>query len=117
MNNNQFTIILENGSEQVCDFLFKFNDEDTNKNYIFFQIVASGVCDVVEFFEDDNKEIQLQPVTDENTRLMLNDVLNEFNSQSGCCGGGCGCSSEEDHECCGGCSDEKEEHTCCGGCK
>ncbi|MFI3252497.1 MAG: hypothetical protein R3Y60_05085 [bacterium] len=120
MNDNQFIITLENGSEQVCNYLFKFHDEDTNKNYLFFEIVISGIIDVVEFTEEANGEIDLAPVTDEKTREMLSEVLMEFNQSHSCgCGGGCS-SHEEEHTCCGGgCSchdEEEEEHTCCGGC-
>lgn len=105
MNNNQFTITLENGSEQVCNFLFNFTDEDTNKNYIFFEIEVSGIIDVVEYIEVENKELELLPVTDEKTREMLSEVLTEFNNHE--CGCGCGCGCDEETE---------EEHTCCGGC-
>lgn len=108
MNENQFTITLENGSEQVCNFLFNFTNEDTNKNYIFFEIVISGIIDVVEYVEDENKELELLPVTDEATREMLNEVLIEFNNQECGCGCGCGCGDES--------NEAEEEHTCCGGC-
>lgn len=77
MNENQITLVNENGEEQLADILFTFHSEETNKNYVVFSYTGSGEDDEhVEVFaasyeNEDDLNGQLYPVeTDEEWELI-----------------------------------------------
>ncbi len=97
-----FTLTLDNGVERECNYLFKFEDEDNNKKYIFFEIVGSNEVDVMGYIEDE-EGLQLIPITDDKERDMLGEILAEYESQGCNCDGGCGDSCGCENSC--GCNE------------
>lgn len=78
MNENQITLINENGEEQLANILFTFFAEETNKNYVVFSYAGNNEEDdeQVEVFaasyeNEDDLNGQLYPVeTDEEWELI-----------------------------------------------
>lgn len=59
MNENQITLVNENGEEQLADILFTFHAEETGKNYVVFAYAGSE--------EDEDEQIEVHAASYENT--------------------------------------------------
>lgn len=77
MNENQITLVNENGEEQLADILFTFFSDETKKNYVVFSYAGDNSEDEqVEVFaasyeNEDDLNGQLYPVeTDEEWEII-----------------------------------------------
>lgn len=82
-----FTVIGENGEETVCEILFTYHDDDTNKDYIVYtdnSIDNEGNTRVfASIFNPNEKNLVLYPIeTDEEWSMIeraLKSIINDLN--------------------------------------
>lgn len=83
-NNDQITIVDENGQEQHFEILFTFESEDFNKSYVLLYPKGTLGDDEVElqafaYVEDENgEEGILQAIETDEEWDMVEEVLNTF---------------------------------------
>lgn len=88
MNENQITLINENGEEQLADILFTFFSDETNKNYVVFSYAGSSEDDEqVEVFaasyeNEDDLNGQLYPVETDEEWELIESALENYAEES-----------------------------------
>lgn len=84
-NDNNITIVDENGNEQLCEVLFTFDSDKFNKSYVLYYPMS--VEDEEEEMEihassfvpsEDNKDGELSPIETEEEWDMIEEMLNTF---------------------------------------
>jgi len=83
---NQITIVDENGNEQLYEVLFTFESEEFNKSYVLFQQVGEAEEDedgpeihAYSFIpSEDGGEGELIPIETEEEWDMVEEMLNTF---------------------------------------
>lgn len=110
MTDRTLTLINEDGTEIVCDILFTYSYEKTNKNYVVFQVRDTQEVSAATYEPTENGEGRLGKVETEEEWAMLEDLLSDYAANledAESCGGNCsscGCScGEEDCDC--GCNE------------
>lgn len=111
MQDRTLTLFAEDGSEIVCDILFTYHYEKTDKDYVVFQVRQTQEVSAAIYQPTENGEGRLEAVQTEEEWKMLEDLLNDYASrmdEEGCSGscstcGGCGGNCDCDGDCdCGG---------------
>lgn len=89
MNENQITLINENGEEQLADILFTFFSEETSKNYVVFSYAGSDEDEdeQVEVFaasyeNEDDLNGQLYPVETDEEWELIESALENYAEES-----------------------------------
>lgn len=89
MNENQITLVNENGEEQLADILFTFTSEETNKNYVVFSYAGNheGDDEQVEVFaasyeNEDDLNGQLFPVETDEEWELIEEALENYANES-----------------------------------
>ena len=76
---NSFTVINDEGKEVVCDVLFTFDSEETNKSYIAYTDNTkdkNGNVQVYASIYDPNEENpELQPIESEKEWKVIETIL------------------------------------------
>ncbi|MDX8359476.1 MULTISPECIES: DUF1292 domain-containing protein [Bacillaceae] len=85
-NEDQITVVDENGNEQLCKVLFTFENAEFGKSYVLYYPVGAD-HDEDEDIEihassfvpsDDNKDGELQPIETDEEWDMVEEMLNTF---------------------------------------
>lgn len=111
MTDRTLTLIQDDGKEIICDILFTYFYEKTNKNYVVFQVRETQEVSAATYEEDGAKEGRLGRIETEEEWAMLEELLDDYASnlddEEGCggscsscsgCGGECDCDGECDCE-------------------
>lgn len=110
MVDRTLTLFKEDGTEVVCDILFTYHYEKTNKDYVVFQVRGTSEVSAATYNPNDGQEGRLGRVETEDEWLMLEDLLNDYASnlpddEEGCggncasCGSNCGGDCDCDGDC------------------
>ena len=85
MENNTFKVINEEGREIVCDILFTFDSEETNKSYIVYTDNSkdeSGNIQVFASIYDPKQESpKLEPIETEQEWKIIETILNTLQEE------------------------------------
>ena len=102
MQDRTMTLLQDDGTELVCDILFTYHYEKTNKDYVVFQVRNTYEVSAATYDPTDGAEGKLGRVETEEEWAMLEELLNDYASRFEDAAGGCGgcCSS------CSGCGDD-----------
>lgn len=77
--------IEKNGNKVECDILFTFDCEDTMKSYVGYtdhSIASNGRKNIyVSAYNPLNPKAELENITDERELEMINDVLEQIDSE------------------------------------
>ena len=79
---NQFMMINDDGDQVVCDILFTFDSEDTNKSYIVYTDNSKDEDGNIQVFASIyNPELEdqnLEPITTEKEWQVIEIILDEI---------------------------------------
>lgn len=79
MEKNTFTVMGEDGKEIVCNVLFTFESEETNKNYIVYtdnsQDAAGNTQVFASIFDPNDPETKLEPIETEKEWKIIETIL------------------------------------------
>ena len=85
MENNTFKVINEEGREIVCDILFTFDSEETNKSYIVYTDNSKDETGNIQVFEsiyDPKQESpKLEPIETEQEWKIIETILNTLQEE------------------------------------
>ena len=85
MENNTFKVINEEGREIVCDILFTFDSEETNKSYIVYTDNTKdedGNIQVFASIYDPKQESpRLEPIETEQEWKIIETILNTLQEE------------------------------------
>lgn len=76
MNENQITLINDDGTEQLADILFTHENE--GNNYVVFEIVATGEISAARYVEDTEGTGSIEAIETEEEWAMLDEVLEGY---------------------------------------
>lgn len=76
MNENQLTIITDDGKEELATILF--THEENGKNYVVFEFEETGDISAAIFEEDENGEGKLLDIETDEEWDMLDKLLDVF---------------------------------------
>ena len=90
-DDNQITVIDENGNEQLCEVLFTFDSDEFGKSYVLYYPLGADENDDEEIeihassFDSnaENEEGELQPIETEDEWDMIEEMLNTFLAEEG----------------------------------
>lgn len=89
MNENQITLVNENGEEQLADILFTFASDETKKNYVVFSYAGSdeeedGQVEVfaASYENEDDLNGQLYPVETDEEWELIEEALENYANES-----------------------------------
>lgn len=110
MTDRTITLTMDDGSEVVCDILFTYFYEKTQKNYVVFQVRGSNEASAATYVPTEGGSGQLGKIETEEEWAMLEQLLSDYASQldeeEGCggscasCGGACGeCGCDGECDC------------------
>lgn len=110
MKERTLTLIQEDGKEIICDILFTYHYEKTNKDYVVFNVRGTQEVSAATYEETDGTTGKLGLIETEEEWAMLEELLNDYCNQQdlddleGCTGScdscpGCGAECECDCEC------------------
>ena len=76
---NTIKLTNEKGEEVVCDILFTFDSEETNKSYIVYTDNELDKDDMIKtyasIYEENGKELKLTPIEDEKEWKIIETIL------------------------------------------
>ena len=100
MQDRTLTLIEDDGTEILCDILFTYHWEKLNKDYVVFQVRATGEISAASYTSTDETTGSLDRIENEEEWTMLEELLNDYaeENQNACQGCASGCGS------CSGCS-------------
>lgn len=83
MNENELSIILEDGTEVLCEILFTFHSEDYDKNYVLYSPFDDEEGSVYAscYVETEDGLGELEEVTDDEEWEMIEEVLSTFQEE------------------------------------
>ena len=110
MQDRTLTLIQDDGKEILCDILFTYHWEETDKDYVVFQVRGGDSASAAIYHPADGGKGSLERIETEDEWNMLEELLNDYaSSMEACSEGGCsgcsGCQSEGSCGGCGGCQD------------
>lgn len=89
MNENQITLVDENGEEQLADILFTFYSEEMEKNYVVFAFAGSEENDdeqvevhAASYENNDDLSGQLYPVETDEEWELIESALESYADES-----------------------------------
>ncbi len=85
MNEQQITIVDENGNEQLCEILFYFHSDEFNKDYVLYYPIGEEdengeiIVHASAFIQsDENTEGELMPIETEEEWDVVEEMYNTF---------------------------------------
>jgi len=85
MENNTFKVINEEGREIVCDILFTFDSEETNKSYIVYtdntKDEAGNVQVFASIYDPKQESPKLEPIETEQEWKIIETILNTLQEE------------------------------------
>jgi len=85
MENNTFKVINEEGKEIVCDILFTFDSEETNKSYIVYtdntKDEAGNVQVFASIYDPKQENPRLDPIETEQEWKIIETILNTLQDE------------------------------------
>lgn len=79
MDENQITLINEDGEEQLATILF--THEENGKNYVVFELEESGDISAARYIEGSNGEGELDDIDSEEEWEMLDELVEQYFDQ------------------------------------
>ena len=119
MDENYLTVVDEDGNEILCEILFTFESDETDKAYVFY-VPVEGVDDDSEVEvlcssyipEEDGSIGQLFEIDSDEEWDMIEEIFDNYmSSYDDEEDDECSCEDEEDDECC--CEDDDDDECCC----
>lgn len=85
MENNTFKVINEEGREIVCDILFTFDSEETNKSYIVYtdntKDDAGNIQVFASIYDPKQESPKLEPIETEQEWKIIETILNTLQEE------------------------------------
>ena len=85
MENNTFKVINEEGREIVCDILFTFDSEETNKSYIVYtdntKAEAGNIQVFASIYDPKQESPKLEPIETEQEWKIIETILNTLQEE------------------------------------
>ncbi len=85
MENNTFKVINEEGREIVCDILFTFDSEETNKSYIVYtdntRDEAGNIQVFASIYDPKQENPKLDPIETEQEWKIIETILNTLQEE------------------------------------
>ena len=85
MENNTFKVINEEGREIVCDILFTFDSEETNKSYIVYtdntKDEAGNIQVFASIYDPKQESPKLDPIETEQEWKIIETILNTLQEE------------------------------------
>ena len=85
MENNTFKVINEEGREIVCDILFTFDSEETNKSYIVYtdntKDEAGNIQVFASIYDPKQESPRLEPIETEQEWKIIETILNTLQEE------------------------------------
>ena len=85
MENNTFKVINEEGREIVCDILFTFDSEETNKSYIVYTDNSKDETGNIQVFasiyDPKQESPKLEPIETEQEWKIIETILNTLQEE------------------------------------
>ena len=85
MKKNTFTMVDDNGNQIVCDVLFTFESEETNKNYIVYttnEKDESGNTEVyASVYDPEDPHSKLEPVETDKEWKIIETILDTLQEE------------------------------------
>ncbi len=85
MENNTFKVINEEGREIVCDILFTFDSEETNKSYIVYtdntKDEAGNIQVFASIYDPKQENPRLDPIETEQEWKIIETILNTLQEE------------------------------------
>jgi len=85
MENNTFKVINEEGKEIVCDILFTFDSEETNKSYIVYtdnsKDEAGNIQVFASIYDPKQESPKLEPIETEQEWKIIETILNTLQEE------------------------------------
>ena len=85
MENNTFKVINEEGREIVCDILFTFDSEETNKSYIVYtdnsKDEAGNIQVFASIYDPKQESPKLEPIETEQEWKIIESILNTLQEE------------------------------------
>ena len=85
MENNTFKVINEEGREIICDILFTFDSEETNKSYIVYtdnsKDEAGNIQVFASIYDPKQESPKLEPIETEQEWKIIETILNTLQEE------------------------------------
>ena len=81
MTDRTLTLISEDGTEVICDILFTYFYEKTQKNYVVFNVRGTQEVSAATYEETDGTTGKLGLIETEEEWKMLEQLLNDYCNQ------------------------------------
>lgn len=85
LENNTFKVINEEGKEIVCDILFTFDSEETNKSYIVYtdntKDEAGNIQVFASIYDPKQQNPKLDPIETEQEWKIIETILNTLQEE------------------------------------
>lgn len=82
MENNQFTVLNENGEEIVCDILFTFDSPETGKSYVAYTDNSldenGGVQVFASIYDPTGADVRLTPIETEEEWAVIDSIMDKI---------------------------------------
>ncbi|VEU80663.1 DUF1292 domain-containing protein [Haploplasma axanthum] len=76
MDENQITLITEDGKEELATILF--THEENGKKYVVFELVESGDVSAARYSEDGSGEGKVLDIETDEEWAMLDELLDQY---------------------------------------
>lgn len=84
-NKNSFKVINDQGQEVVCDILFTFDSEETNKSYIVYtdnsKDDGGNVQVFASIYDPKQEDPKLEPIESEQEWKIIETILNTLQEE------------------------------------
>ena len=83
---NRFTVLDENGEEVVCEILFTFNSEETNKDYMVYTDNTTdddgNIKVYASIFDPNAEKTELIPIETEREWKIIETILESIQEEN-----------------------------------
>lgn len=84
-NKSKFTVLDENGKEIVCDVLFTFDSDETNKSYIVYtdntKDETGNTKVYASIYDPNNPNTKLEEITNEKEWKIIENILSTLQEE------------------------------------
>lgn len=83
--NNQFTVMKDDGTQMVCDILFTFDNEETGKSYVVYTDNTHDETGNVQVFasvyDPSGENLRLMPIETEQEWKIIETILSTLQEE------------------------------------